>query len=125
LKEQEWFVQEAIRRFGRDDTVFLLYVRKGRDWMIRTNEFERERHALRTDYLIRGICEREVDGLLEDVGLYTCYVPKEFRFSYLYQLASIGEGVQRVLGVKEMLDFSAQQWRLFLLFLQEECAARD
>jgi hypothetical protein len=32
---------------------------------------DNERLELRTDFLVRGICETEVDGLLEDETLYS------------------------------------------------------
>jgi hypothetical protein len=43
--------------------------------------FEHERKMIRAAFLLRGICEKEVDDLLEDRGLYeTWYVPPHLRW---------------------------------------------
>ncbi|WP_051317019.1 hypothetical protein [Ectobacillus panaciterrae] len=119
MVRKEALYQKAAERFGRNDDVFFLYVQKGSEWMKRVKEFERERALLRMDYLVRGICEREVDGLLDDPSLYKCgYIPKEFRFSFLdCRFSLLGEVV---FGITEELYFTEEQWRQFLLFLQEE-----
>ncbi|WP_433749078.1 hypothetical protein [Falsibacillus pallidus] len=44
-------------------------------------DFRTERQEIRMDFLVRGICEREVDGLLEDPGLYRkTYLPPACRW---------------------------------------------
>ncbi|MDQ0246727.1 hypothetical protein J2S09_004331 [Bacillus fengqiuensis] len=46
--------------------------------------FEEERKVIRIDFLVRGICEKEVDGLLEDKGLYkTAYISPNVRWGRL------------------------------------------
>ncbi|MBP1915502.1 hypothetical protein [Lederbergia galactosidilytica] len=36
----------------------------------RDKQFQEERQQLRADFLVRGICDKEVDGLLEDPSLF-------------------------------------------------------
>lgn len=46
--------------------------------------FEEERKTIRIDFLVRGICEKEVDGLLEDEGLYKMvYISPNLRWERL------------------------------------------
>ncbi|WP_062108506.1 hypothetical protein [Bacillus niameyensis] len=48
--------------------------------------FEAERAEIRMDFLIRGICDKEVDGLLEDPGLYSeNWLPPHLRWPSLKQ----------------------------------------
>ncbi len=49
-----------------------------------SDQFEKERIEIRNDFLVRGICEKEVDGLIEDPSYYKSkYVPKNARWNYL------------------------------------------
>lgn len=58
--------------------------------------FEEERKAIRIDFLVRGICEKEVDGLLEDQGLYkTIYISPNLRWERL--LGADENEVRRIL----------------------------
>ncbi|WP_078410314.1 type I restriction-modification system subunit M N-terminal domain-containing protein [Priestia abyssalis] len=58
--------------------------------------FEAERKTIRTDFLVRGICVKEVDGLLEDEGLYkTYYISPDLRWENL--LATNESNVQKLL----------------------------
>jgi hypothetical protein len=57
--------------------------------------FEQERNMIRADFLLRGICEKEVDGLLEERGLYeTWYISPHLRWE-VFQHAS-GQTIQSV-----------------------------
>ncbi|MBS4218934.1 hypothetical protein KHA96_11470 [Bacillus sp. FJAT-49711] len=54
----------------------LLSTLKKRDEM-----FQQERDEMRTDFLLRGICEAEVDGLLDDPSLFpTLWLPETLRW---------------------------------------------
>ncbi|MCJ7840601.1 hypothetical protein MUB24_06695 [Lederbergia sp. NSJ-179] len=47
-------------------------------------QFQKERAELRADFLIRGICEKEVDGLLEDPSLFPkTWLPLHLRWDSL------------------------------------------
>ncbi|MCR2821397.1 hypothetical protein [Lederbergia panacisoli] len=46
--------------------------------------FQQERDELRTDFLLRGICEAEVDGLLDDPSLFpSLWLPETLRWETL------------------------------------------
>ncbi|HWO97100.1 MAG TPA: hypothetical protein VNM45_12300 [Bacillus sp. (in: firmicutes)] len=66
-------------------------------------QFEEERKAIRLDFLVRGICEKEVDGLLEDRGLYgEAYISPHLRWERL--LAADKSDLRRIL--RDMMDQS-------------------
>ena len=51
--------------------------------------FQDERDELRTDFLLQGICEREVEALLDEPGLYqSIYLPLNLR--WMHVAAGIG-----------------------------------
>lgn len=52
--------------------------------------FEKERSEIRADFLLRGICANEVDGLLEDPGLYSTWVPEHLRWDAVRSTYSRG-----------------------------------
>lgn len=100
--------------------------------------FEEERKAIRTDFLVRGICEKEVDGLLEDEGLYkTAYISSNLRWERLLTAnessvrtivtAMIGEAKNRafavipeyISGLKTMECIRMINERPFLCSLEE------
>lgn len=68
--------------------------------------FEEERKAIRIDFLVRGICEKEVDGLLEDGGLYdTAYISPNLRWERI--LATNESNARRILTA--MMDEAKSQ----------------
>lgn len=48
--------------------------------------FYQERAEMRTDFLLRGICEKEVDGLLNDPSLFpTSWLPETLCWDFLLE----------------------------------------
>lgn len=48
------------------------------------DQFEMERMDIRNDFLVRGICMKEVDGLMEEPSYYQMkFIPKHARWNYL------------------------------------------
>lgn len=48
----------------------------------RDQQFHQERQEIRADFLVRGICEKEVDGLLEDPALFPeTWLPLQLRWN--------------------------------------------
>ncbi|RDI47715.1 hypothetical protein [Falsibacillus pallidus] len=82
-------VWESLRAEGMTVNVFcdLLMLKMWND------DFKKERQEIRMDFLVRGICEREVDGLLEDPGLYNkIYLRPVIRWESIMKAAEEGEG---------------------------------
>ncbi|MGV3464550.1 MAG: hypothetical protein ACO1OT_04575 [Heyndrickxia sp.] len=49
-----------------------------------SDQFENERIEIRNDFLVRGICEKEVDGLIEEPSYYKIkFVPINARWNHL------------------------------------------
>ncbi|MGE6258520.1 type I restriction-modification system subunit M N-terminal domain-containing protein [Heyndrickxia sporothermodurans] len=47
------------------------------------DQFEKERNEIRQDFLLRGICSNEVNGLVEEETLYQMYfIPKTCRWNF-------------------------------------------
>lgn len=52
--------------------------------------FEKERRAIREDFLVRGICSKEVDGLIEEPAYFNgVYIPKTARWHNLIGLQQV------------------------------------
>ncbi|MBS4195822.1 hypothetical protein [Lederbergia citri] len=52
--------------------------------------FHQERDELRNDFLLRGICETEVDGLLDDPSLFpTSWLPETLRWKSLSEAGNV------------------------------------
>ncbi|MBW8350306.1 hypothetical protein K0H71_12740 [Bacillus sp. IITD106] len=65
-------------------TQLLSILKKRDEW------FHRERDELRTDFLLRGICETEVDGLLDDPSLFpTSWLPETLRWESLSEAGNM------------------------------------
>ncbi|GIN69711.1 hypothetical protein J14TS2_01860 [Bacillus sp. J14TS2] len=48
----------------------------------RDKQFQQDKQEIRADFLVRGICEKEVDGLLEDPALFPeTWLPLHLRWN--------------------------------------------
>lgn len=76
----------------------LLTVLKERD-----QQFQQEKQELRADFLVRGICEKEVDGLLDDPSLFPkTWLPWHLRWD---AICSAGENLAELLLEAEKLVY--------------------
>lgn len=64
------------------------------------DQFETERLEIRQDFLLQGICSREVDGLIDEPNYYkSYYIPKMLRWNYVKkQVTSIYEALEEIVG---------------------------
>ncbi|MBS4206773.1 hypothetical protein [Bacillus sp. FJAT-50079] len=77
-------------------------------WKERNERFIQEQAEIRIDFLVRGICEKEVDGLLEDALLYpNSWLPSHLRWESLCQADEerlgelVAEGISFFTGVTD------------------------
>ncbi|MFX3625355.1 MAG: hypothetical protein ACE3JP_15330 [Ectobacillus sp.] len=109
MNSGEEILQAAALIANRSDELFLQCVLGL--WSLKQKSvcFERERQVLRTDYLLRGICEKEVDGLLEEPALYSIqYIPKEERWESIMRDKALLEHLINELANK--VNLSDKQW---------------
>lgn len=63
-----------------------------------SDQFEKERIEIRNDFLVRGICAKEVDGLIEEPSYYKMFIPKHARWNHLkYEKEQLVHCIQKAL----------------------------
>ncbi|WP_369903279.1 group-specific protein [Bacillus manliponensis] len=104
-------VENIIRCCNRNDDVFRTYIICLLQLKSHNEEFNKVCQELRADYLVRGICEREVDKIIKESKEYeTYYLPKVLRWDFLRENPLIIENVCMTLFAYRRLDLSYEEW---------------
>lgn len=70
------------------------------------DQFEKERNEIRQDFLLRGICSNEVNGLIEEETLYqTYFIPKTCRWNFL-KFILINEEINFKKNIKKIFELN-------------------
>ncbi|MFD0770155.1 group-specific protein [Bacillus sp. CGMCC 1.60114] len=86
-----------------------------------SQQFSKVKQEVRVDYLIRGICEREVDILVEqNKQVADLYIPKMLRWEFLRINVRYIEDVCSMVFQLKPLCFSEEQWKNVIKIIEKE-----
>ncbi|MDZ5610037.1 group-specific protein [Bacillus pseudomycoides] len=104
-------VENILRCCNRNDDLFRTYIVCLLQLKHHNASFKKVYQELRADYLVRGICEREVDGIIKESKEYKKYdVPRVLRWDFLRNNPAIIETVCTTLFTYRRLNLSYEEW---------------
>ncbi|SDY96164.1 HsdM N-terminal domain-containing protein [Bacillus sp. 166amftsu] len=104
-------IENIMRCCNRNDELFRTYVTCLLQLKHHNENFKKVCQELRADYLVRGICEREVDGIIKESKEYKMYeLPKVLRWDFLRKNPSMIESVCTTLFTYRRLNLSCEEW---------------
>lgn len=104
-------VERIMRCCNREDELFRTYMVCLLQLKHYRKVFQKVYQELRADYLVRGICEREVDGIIKESKKYKMYdLPKVLRWDFLRDNPSVIENVCMTLFAYRRLNLSCEEW---------------
>ena len=105
----------------REDALFCSYLNCL--FCIRENskKYSKVKQEVREEYLIRGICEREVDILVEQSEqVADLYIPKLLRWEFLQENVHYIEEICSMVFQLKPLCFSEEQWKYVITITEKE-----
>ncbi|MEN1936522.1 group-specific protein [Paenibacillus sp. 102] len=104
-------LEMIIRCCNRNDELFRTYVICLLQLKHHSEVFQKVKQQLRVDYLVMGICEREVDGVIKESKEYKMYeLPKVLRWDFLRENPSMIESVCTMVFAYRRLHLSYDEW---------------
>ncbi|PEE44590.1 group-specific protein [Bacillus pseudomycoides] len=104
-------IENIMKCCNRNDELFRTYIACLLQLKHHNEVFQKVQQQLRVDYLVRGICEREVDGIIRESKEYKMYdLPKVLRWDFLRENPSMIESVCTKLFGYERLNLSYEEW---------------
>ncbi|PFD34301.1 group-specific protein [Bacillus cereus] len=114
-------VNYIMEYFGRNDELFRTYIILLLQLKQCSETFQKVQHELRNDYLIRGICEREVDEVIRGSKEYEKYfLPKVLQWNFLKNNPHMIEKVCEDLFAYEVLNHTEIVWRKIINCIESE-----
>lgn len=103
-------VENIMRCCNRNDDVFRTYIVCLLQLKHYNEEFNKVYQELRADYLVSGICEQEVDGIIKESKEYEIYyLPKVLRWDFLRENPLMIENVCMMLFAYRRLNLSYEE----------------
>ncbi|MDM5155494.1 hypothetical protein QUF88_17315 [Bacillus sp. DX1.1] len=114
-------INKIMRCCHRSDDLFQSYISCLLQIKQHSETFQKVQRELKCDYLIRGICEREVEGLIQESEQYEVYyVPKVLHWDFLRRNPSYIENICMNIFTYEALHFSAREWENVMACIEKE-----
>ncbi|WP_410983103.1 group-specific protein [Bacillus cereus] len=113
-------VENILRCCKRNDELFRTYIVCLLQLKHHSEGFQKMYQELKADYLVRGICEREVDGIIKESKEYKMYdVPRVLRWDFLRNHPSMIETVCTTLFTYRRLNLSCEEWINVIRFIEK------
>ncbi|KEK23261.1 hypothetical protein [Bacillus gaemokensis] len=114
-------IENIMRCCNRKDELFRTYIACLLQLKHHNKLFRKMYQELRADFLVRGICEREVDWIIKESKDYkSYYLPKALRWDFLRKNPSIIESVCTKLFAYERLNLTIREWRNVIICIERE-----
>ncbi|MED1619969.1 hypothetical protein [Bacillus pseudomycoides] len=114
-------IENIMRCCNRNDELFRTYITCLLQLKHHSEMFQKVYQELRVDYLVRGICEREVDGVINESKEYKMYdLPKALRWDLLRANPSSIENVCTELFGYGSLNFTTREWENVIICIENE-----
>ncbi|SFJ44104.1 MULTISPECIES: hypothetical protein [unclassified Bacillus (in: firmicutes)] len=105
----------------RDDDLFCSYLECLFGIKENSKQFSKVKQAVREEYLIRGICKREVDILVEQSEqVADLHIPKLLRWEFLQENVHYIEEICSMVFQLKPLCFSEEQWKYVISIIEKE-----
>lgn len=105
----------------REDDLFCSYLRCLSDIKEKSEQFTKVKQEVREEYLIRGICEGEVDILVEQSEqVADLYVPKLLQWDFLRKNVRYIEDICFMVFQLKPLCLSEEQWKHVITIIEKE-----
>ncbi|WP_020061117.1 hypothetical protein [Bacillus sp. 123MFChir2] len=105
----------------REDDLFCSYLRCLSDIKEKSEQFTKVKQEVREEYLIRGVCEREVDILVEQSEqVADLYVPKFLQWGFLQGNVHYIEDICSMVFQLKPLCLSEEQWKYVITIIEKE-----
>ncbi|CAG9614349.1 hypothetical protein BACCIP111899_03576 [Bacillus rhizoplanae] len=117
-REQIYKIMNVCKR---EDDLFYSYLSCLSRIKENSKQFSKVKQEVREEYLIRGICEREVDILVEqNKQVADLYIPKLLRWEFLQANVHYIEDLCSMVFQLEPLCFSEEQWKNVITIIEKE-----
>ncbi|WP_459502355.1 group-specific protein [Bacillus sp. C1] len=114
-------VETIMKCCNRNDELFRTYIVCLLQLKRHNETFKEVYKELRADYLVRGICEREIDEIIKESKEYNMYdVPKVLRWDFLRNHPSMIEEVCTTVFTYRTLNLSCDAWRNVMRCIENE-----
>lgn len=114
-------IDRIIKCCNCDDELLRTYINCLVQLKKYSETFQQIQIQLRNDYLIRGICEREVDEVIKGSKEYETYVlPKVLQWNFLKNNPHMIEKVCEDLFTYEALNHAEVEWRKVISCIDNE-----
>ncbi|MGG2014933.1 group-specific protein [Bacillus sp. S10(2024)] len=105
----------------REDDLFFSYLDCLLGIKENSKQFSKVKQEVREEYLIRGICEREVDILVEQSEqVVELYIPKLLQWKFLQENVHYIEEICSMVFQLKPLCFSEEQWKYVITIIEKE-----
>ncbi|KFN04027.1 group-specific protein [Bacillus clarus] len=114
-------IDRIMKCCNYDDELFRMYIVCLLQLKQCSEKFKKVRQELRTDYLIKGICEREIDGIIKgSKGYEKYYVPKVLQWDFLRRNPFIIEHICEELFAYKRINLSTETWIMVIACIENE-----
>lgn len=104
-------VERIMKCCHREDELFRKYIACLLQLKHHSEVSQKMYQKLKADYLIRGICEREVDGIIKESKEYKLYdLPKVLKWDFIRNNPRIIEEVCTVVFTFRRLHLPYEEW---------------
>ncbi|MEY8350991.1 group-specific protein [Bacillus cereus] len=104
-------VERIMRCCHRNDDLFRTYIVCLLQLKQYNEVFKKVYQELRADYLVRGICEREVDGIIKESKEYKLYdLPKVLKWDFIRNNPKRIEEVCTMVFTFRRLNLPYEEW---------------
>ncbi|HDX9578379.1 TPA: group-specific protein [Bacillus pseudomycoides] len=120
MKNRE-LIYKVMSVCKREDDLFCSYLVCLSDIKEKSKQFSKVKQEVRNEYLIRGICEREVDILVEQSEqVADLYVPKLLQWEFLRENVCYIEDICSMVFQLKPLCLSEEQWKYVITIIETE-----
>ncbi|PFK43297.1 group-specific protein [Bacillus cereus] len=114
-------VERIMRCCHRNDDLFRTYIACLLQLKHHSEVSQKMYQELKADFLIKGICEREVDGIIKESKEYKLYdLPKVLKWDFLRNNPLMIETVCTTLFTYEKLHLSCEEWINIIRCIENE-----
>ncbi|PEA52639.1 group-specific protein [Bacillus pseudomycoides] len=121
IMENRKLIYKIMSVCKREDDLFCSYLKCLFEIKEKSEQFSKVKQEVREEYLIKGICEREVDILVEQSEqVADLYVPKLLRWGFLQENVRYIEDICSMVFQLKPLCLSEEQWKYIITIIEKE-----